>query len=96
MSEKRFMIVVEYDGAFSVGSEVIRDFKTEKEVDENIYEMCELLNSLNDENEELKKQMQRLYNYFADWFDDRVPSSDFSEMWDNVKEDEKWEKSDVE
>ena len=43
------------------------------------------------ENEQLKQQMQRLYNYFADWFDDRVSSSDFSEMWDFVKEDEKWD-----
>lgn len=29
--------------------------------------------------------MQRLYNYFTDWFDDKVPPSDFSEMWDFVK-----------
>ena len=43
------------------------------------------------ENEQLKQQMQRLYNYFADWFDDRVPPSDFSEMWDFVKKDEKWD-----
>jgi FtsZ-binding cell division protein ZapB len=43
------------------------------------------------ENEQLKQQMQRLYNYFADWFDDRVRPSDFSEMWDFVKEDEKWD-----
>ena len=60
MTEKRFRIVVEYDGAFSVGSEVIKDFKTGKSVDENIYEMCELLNSLNDENEELKRENERL------------------------------------
>ena len=43
------------------------------------------------ENEQLKQQMQRLYNYFADWFNDRVPPSDFSEMWDFVKEDKKWD-----
>jgi predicted nuclease with TOPRIM domain len=46
---------------------------------------------IKEENEQLKQQMQRLYNYFADWFDDRVPPSDFSEMWDFVKEDEKWD-----
>ena len=43
------------------------------------------------ENEQLKQQMRRLYNYFADWFDGRVAPSDFSEMWDFVKEDEKWD-----
>lgn len=53
--------------------------------DENIH----MRNVLN-ENEQLKQQMQRLYNYFADWFDDIMPSCDFSEMWDCVKEDEKW------
>ena len=51
--------------------------------DENIH----MRNVLN-ENEQLKQQMQRLYNYFADWFDDIMPQSNFSEMWDGVKEDE--------
>ena len=53
--------------------------------------LVDWLNALYDENEQLKQQMQRLYNYFADWFDDRVRPSDFSEMWDFVKEDEKWD-----
>ena len=53
--------------------------------------LVDWLNALYDENEQLKQQMQRLYNYFADWFDGRVPPSDFSEMWDFVKEDEKWD-----
>lgn len=44
--------------------------------------------NLKKENEQLKQQMQRLYNYFADWFDDIMPSCNFSEMWDGVKEDE--------
>ena len=51
----------------------------------------EKIKELEKENEQLKQQMQRLYNYFADWFEDRVPPSDFSEMWDFVKEDEKWD-----
>lgn len=46
---------------------------------------------LTKENDKLKQQMQRLYNYFADWFDDIVPPCDFSEMWDCVKEDEQWD-----
>ena len=50
------------------------------------------MNALNEENEELKKQMQRLYNYFEDWHEDEMGGSQFSEMWDNVKESKKWEK----
>ena len=46
---------------------------------------------LKKENEQLNLQMLRLYNYFADWFDDIMPSCNFSEMWDRVKEDEKWD-----
>ena len=44
------------------------------------------------ENEELKKQMQRLYNYFEDWHEDEMGGNQFSEMWDIVKEDKKWER----
>ena len=55
------------------------------------YEWYKQYKTLLNENEQLKQQMQRLYNYFADWFDGRVPPSDFSEMWDFVKEDEKWD-----
>ena len=54
-------------------------------------EQHKTITRLEKENEQLKQQMQRLYNYFADWFEDRVPPSDFSEMWDFVKEDEKWD-----
>ena len=54
-------------------------------------EQHKTITRLEKENEQLKQQMQRLYNYFADWFDGRVRPSDFSEMWDFVKEDEKWD-----
>ena len=57
----------------------------------NTMRIMEANTQLEEENEQLKQQMQRLYNYFADWFDNRVPPSDFSEMWDFVKEDEKWD-----
>ena len=36
--------------------------------------------------------MFRLYNYFEDYFEDAMSPSSFSEMWDTVKESEKWEK----
>ena len=41
---------------------------------------------------ELQLQMLRLYNYFENYFEDTMSPNAFSEMWDNVKEDEKWEK----
>lgn len=53
--------------------------------------ICKELNELHEENEQLKQEMQRLYNYFADWFEEIVPQSDFSEIWDGVKEDEEWD-----
>ena len=49
-------------------------------------------NVLNEkERKELQLQMLRLYNYFKDWFEDTMSPNAFSEMWDNVKEDERWE-----
>jgi hypothetical protein len=53
--------------------------------------LMELLNELSEENEQLKKQMNRLYNYFVDWHGDIMGANQFSEMWDDVKEDEDWE-----
>lgn len=38
-----------------------------------------------------EKQMQRLYNYFMDYLEDEMSADSFSEMWDGVKEDEKWD-----
>lgn len=42
------------------------------------------------ENKKLKQQLNRLYNYFEDWYSDMTSANDFSEIWDNVKEDERW------
>ncbi len=60
--------------------------------------LCNRINGLFDkskrfekENEELKKQMNRLYNYFMDWHSDEMEGNQFSEMWDMVKESERWE-----
>ena len=41
---------------------------------------------------ELQLQMLRLYNYFEDYFEDEMSPTAFSEMWDNVKGSEKWDK----
>ena len=47
------------------------------------------------ERKELQLQLLRLYNYFENYFEDEMSSNAFSEMWDNIKEDEKWEKGDA-
>ena len=36
------------------------------------------------------KQLERLYNYFQDYLKDEMSGNAFSEMWDFVKEDERW------
>ena len=41
--------------------------------------------------EQKDKQLGRLYNYFKDYLKDEMSGNAFSEMWDFVKEDEKWE-----
>ena len=66
-----------------------------KETNHNLGDFRKFINEQNISNEkqrkELQLQMLRLYNYFEDWFEDSMSSNAFSEMWDNVKKDEKWE-----
>lgn len=50
-----------------------------------------LLSILSKENLQLRQQHQRLYNYFRDYLEDEMSAENFGEMWDNVKEDERWE-----
>lgn len=45
----------------------------------------EYIKELEEENEELRQQQQRLFNYFNDYLKDEIPVENFSEMWDNVK-----------
>ena len=45
---------------------------------------------LRNENEQLRKQHQRLYNYFRDYLEDEMSAENFGEMWDTVKVDERW------
>ena len=52
--------------------------------------ICDKWNELAEENEQLKKQLNRLYNYFEDWYSEMTSANDFSEIWDNVKEYERW------
>ena len=52
---------------------------------------CELLNEQQAIIKSKDKQLERLYNYFQDYLKDEMSGNAFSEMWDFVKEDEKWE-----
>ena len=53
-----------------------------------------LIRLLNEQQATIKskdKQLERLYNYFQDYLKDEMSGNAFSEMWDFVKEDERWE-----
>ncbi|MBP5421676.1 MAG: hypothetical protein J6Y78_04440 [Paludibacteraceae bacterium] len=61
---------------------ILRDFRnfiTEKNV------------SNEKKRKKLQLQMLRLYNYFENYFEDTMNPNAFSEMWDNVKDDERWD-----
>lgn len=62
----------------------------------NLRDFRGFITEKNVENEQQRKELQlqmlRLYNYFEDYFEDGMGSTAFSEMWDNVKESEKWDK----
>lgn len=67
-----------------------------KQINRNLGDFREFITEQNVSNEkqrkELQLQMLRLYNYFENYFEDTMSPNAFSEMWDNVKEDKKWEK----
>ena len=67
-----------------------------KQINRNLGDFRNFITEQNVSNEkqrkELQLQMLRLYNYFENWFEDTMSPNAFSEMWDNVKEDKKWEK----
>ena len=43
-------------------------------------ELAEYVDKLQKENEQLKQQLNRLYNYFEDWYSDMTSANDFSEI----------------
>ena len=59
--------------------------------DDNIQNVVDLLNEQQATIKSKDKQLERLYNYFQDYLKDEMSGNAFSEMWDFVKEDEKWE-----
>ena len=40
--------------------------------------------------QEVSDLLKNYYNYFEDWYRDMTSANDFSEIWDNVKEDKRW------
>ena len=66
-----------------------------KQVNCNLGDFRNFITEKNVSNEkqrkELQLQMLRLYNYFENYFEDTMSPNAFSELWNNVKEDEKWE-----
>ena len=67
-----------------------------KQINSNLGDFRNFITEQNVLNEkqrkELQLQMLRLYNYFENYFEDTMSPNAFGEMWDNVKEDKKWEK----
>ena len=83
MSEKRFKI----DTTSEIGHIYINNQDGEH------MSWIEVENTLNEQQATIKskdKQLERLYNYFQDYLKDEMSGNAFSEMWDNVKEDERW------
>ena len=66
-----------------------------KQINRNLGDFRKFITEQNVSNEKERKnlqlQMLRLYNYFENYFEDTMSPNAFGEMWDNVKEDKKWE-----
>lgn len=77
-------------------NELINENEQLKQEIRNLRDFRGFITEKNVENEQQRKELQlqmlRLYNYFEDYFEDGMGSTAFSEMWDNVKESEKWDK----
>ncbi|MBQ6628040.1 MAG: hypothetical protein IJH65_04410 [Methanobrevibacter sp.] len=93
MSEKRFYLtengIQDKEYEFSLLGEYELVDIINGIVDEN-EQLRQKVERLQKENEELRQQQQRLFNYFNDYLKDEMDSDNFSEMWDNVKKDERW------
>ena len=80
---ERFMLVFGDDGTRVV------DNQTGKEL--YAIDVVDLLNEQQTIIKSKDKELERLYNYFKHYLKDEMSGNAFSEMWDFVKEDEKWE-----
>ena len=101
MSEKRFECVFKEHETKNSWS-MIKDNQLDKplyikdvvdllnEQQATIRRLQDLCGESDGENAKLRQQQQRLYNYFRDYLEDEMSAENFGEMWDNVKEDERW------
>ena len=98
MSEKRFRTNGYYinDTYYDGKKWLVNEVEAEEIVDvmngldTKARESRKAISKLQKENELLRQQHQRLYNYFRDYLEDEMNAENFGEMWDNVKEDERW------
>ena len=82
LKEENKKLIEEWE--FSFRTEMAHHRFAEKELQEKIREKQATIKSKD-------KQLERLYNYFQDYLKDEMGGNAFSEMWDFVKEDERWE-----
>ena len=82
LKEENKKLIEEWE--FSFRTEMAHHRFAEKELQEKIREKQATIKSKD-------KQLERLYNYFQDYLKDEMGGNAFSEMWDFVKEEEKWE-----
>ena len=99
LNEPRFIVEDAHDGladdrAFKNGKCVYNQrlgiVYTVEYVVDALNELGDEIDKLKEENGQLRQQYQRLYNYFRDYLEDEMSAENFGEMWDNVKEDERW------
>lgn len=98
MSEKRFRTNGYYinDTYYDGKKWLVNEVEAEEIVDvmngldTKARESRKAISKLQKENELLRQQQQRPYNYFRDYLEDEMNAENFGEMWDNVKEDERW------
>ena len=94
MSEKRFYRarVCGDDGLYDKEDGcIIVNVRSNIDLDDNWNTVVDKLNEQQAIIKSKDKQLERLYNYFQDYLKDEMSGNAFSEMWDFVKEDEKWE-----
>ena len=81
LKEENKKLIEEWE--FSFRTEMAHHRFAEKELQEKIREKQATIKSKD-------KQLERLYNYFQHYLKDEMGGNAFSEMWDFVKEDERW------
>ena len=68
MTEKRFTINMEYECIDDAKKEIWIDFNDRID----FYELCEFLNKLNDENEQLKRENKTLAGGLTAYFESKI------------------------